>query len=221
MPRIPALLALCVSLTLAAFAGEPADAAIQPVAIQPANTRVDVSPAAHGPNEFSFWTAGTLNAPHVIALSNDRRVTLAGFRYGRRIFNTRPLAFTYTVDAIPAVLVSQPRNFKGTNTGGREWIYGAGFSPIGFHFDVLPRHRLQPFVDASGGGVWFTRALPYSDSTKFNFMFEAGGGVRYFERNGHALTFGWKFHHISNAYRVDDNPGIDSNMIYTAFSFFK
>src|SRR5438270_1316612 len=126
MRRIPALLALCVSLTLAAFAG---DAAVQPV-IAP---RADASPAAHGPNEFSFWTAGTLNAPHVIALSNDRRVTMAGFRYGRRIFNTRPLAFTYTVDAIPAVLVSQPRNVKGENTGGREWIYGAGFSPIGFH----------------------------------------------------------------------------------------
>ncbi len=211
MPRIPALLALCLLLTLAAFAGDAADAAIQPGAVQPGPTRADTSPAAHGPNEFSFWTSGTLNAPHVIALSNDRRVTMAGFRYGRRIFNTRPLAFTYTVDAIPAVLVSQPRNFKGTNIGGREWVYGAGVSPIGFHFDVLPRHRLQPF----------TRALPYSDSTKFNFMFEAGAGVRYFERNGHALTFGWKFHHISNAYRVDDNPGIDSNMIYTAFSFFK
>jgi hypothetical protein len=217
MLRLPALLATIVLLASALYAGDAATA-IHPVVVTP---RADTSPTAHGPNEFSFWTAGTLNAPHVIALSTDRRVTMVGLRYSRRIFSTRPLAFSYTADLDPAVIVSQPRNYKGMTTGGREWIYGAGFSPIGVRFDVLPRHRLQPFVDASGGGVWFTRPTPYSDATKFNFMFEAGAGVRYYERHGRALTFGWKFHHISNAYRVDDNPGIDSNMIYTGFSFFK
>lgn len=215
MHRLPALLALCVSLTLAAFAGDAPS--IQP----PVTPRAETSSAAHGPNEFSVWTAGTLNTPHVIAMSNDRRVSIAGLRYGRRVFSTRLLDFTYTAGLLPAVVVSQPRNLKGMTTGGREWVYGAGFSPVGVRFDVLPRRRLQPFVDAAGGGVWFTRAVPYSDATKFNFMFEAGAGLRYFERHGRALTIGWKFHHISNAYRVSDNPGIDSNLIYTAFSFFK
>src|SRR3954468_14259143 len=121
MRRLPVLLAVLVCLAATLFAG---DAAIQPVLVTP---RAETSPAAHGPNEFSFWTAGTLNAPHVIALSNDRRVTLAGLRYGRRILDPRMLAFTYTAGIVPAVLVSQPRNFKGMTTGGREWVYGAGF----------------------------------------------------------------------------------------------
>jgi len=177
--------------------------------------------ALHGPNEFGFWAAGTTNAPHVIALSSDRRVTMVGARYGRRLFHTKAVALTWTADVTPAVLLSQPRNVKGTNTGGREWVYGAGFSPLGVRFDLLPRRRLQPFVNASGGMVLFTRNVPYSDATKRNYMFEAGFGVRYLERRGRALTFGWKFQHISNNYRVPDNPGVDSLMLYTGVSFFK
>src|SRR4051812_18576366 len=127
MLRIPALFAAVVCLAATMFAGEAANA-IHPIVVTP---RADTSPTAHGPNEFSFWTAGTLNAPHVIALSNDRRVTMVGFRYARRLFVTRPLAFSYTADLDPAVLVSQPRNYKGMTTGGREWVYGAGLSPVG------------------------------------------------------------------------------------------
>ena len=202
-----------------AFAGDSASAiAPVPPVVQPSAER---NPTAHGPNEFSLWAAGTTNAPHVIALSSDRRVSILGLRYGRRLFQTRPFDFTWYADFDPVVLVSQPRNVKGTPSGGREWIYGGGLTPFGVRFDLLPRRRLQPFVNASGGGVLFTRAAPYSDATKFNFMFEAGAGLRYYERNGRALTFGWKFHHISNNYRVPDNPGIDSLMLYTGLSFFK
>jgi hypothetical protein len=217
MRTLPFTLAL-VLCGPAALAGDSAGV-IAPV--QPVVQSNRKNPALHGPNEFSFWAAGTTNAPHVIALSSDRRVSMLGLRYGRRIFHTRLLAFTWTADFDPVVLVSQPRNVKGANIGGREWIYGAGFSPFGVRFDVLPRRRLQPFVNASGGAVLFTRPAPYSDATRFNYMFEAGFGVRYFARRGSAFTFGWKLNHISNNYRVPDNPGIDSSMIYTGISFFK
>lgn len=218
MRRLLSILAL-LSCPLA-FAGDSASV-ITPAQPVVRNDSERKNPALHGPNEFSFWAAGTTNAPRVIALSSDRRVSMLGLRYGRRLFLTRPLALTWTVDLDPVVLVSQPRNVKGKPTGGREWIYGGGLAPFGVRFDFLPRRRLQPFVNASGGGVLFTRPAPYSDATKFNFMFEAGGGLRCYQRNGRALTFGWKYHHISNNYRVPDNPGIDSFMLYTGISFFK
>lgn len=209
-----------MGLSAAASAGESAEP-IVPVKPAPVVKAERVNPALHGPNEFALWAAGTTNSPHVIALSSDRRVSMLGLRYGRRLFQTKPLAMTWTVDLDPVVLVSQPRNIKGANTGGREWIYGAALSPFGVRFDLMPRRRLQPFVNASGGMVIFTRPAPYSDATKRNYMFEAGFGLRFFERHGRAFTIGWKLNHISNNYRVLDNPGIDSAMLYTGISFFK
>lgn len=215
-PLFIAALLLCAG---SAFAGDAATVSAPP--IRPAAPVERRTTALHGPNEFSFFAAGTTNAPHLLALSNDRRLTILGVRYARRIFQMRLLAFSWTADVDPVVLLSQPRNVKGANTGGREWVYGAGFLPLGVRFDLLPRRRLQPFLHGSGGLVFFTRPVPYSDATQRNYMFEAGFGLRYFERHGRAFTLGWKFNHISNNYRVPDNPGIDSGMLYTGISFFK
>lgn len=213
----PLLLALALLSPLAAFGGDAVNSMLPIRPVTPARR----NPALHGPNEFSFFAAGTTNSARIIALSDDRRLSIIGARYGRRLFDSSPLAITWTADLDPIVLLSQPRNLRGHNLGGREWIYGGAVSPFGVRFDLLTRHRLQPFFNASAGMVWFSRPAPYSDATKRNYMFEAGFGVRYFERHGRALTLGWKMNHISNNYRVPDNPGIDSGMLYTGFSFFK
>ncbi|HTK94241.1 MAG TPA: acyloxyacyl hydrolase [Terriglobales bacterium] len=217
MRKLSLLVMLAVCATLAR-AADP-NSAIVPV--QPVAAAAPANPALHGPNEFSFWAGATANEPNIIALTGDRRVSIVGLRYGRRLYQGRLFAVTYTFDLLPAVVVSQPRNVLGKDTTGHELIYGAGFSPLGFRFDLRPRHRVQPFVGFSGGGVGFTRPAPFSDAAKFNFLAALDCGVQVFQHSGHALTFGYKLHHISNAARVRDNPGIDSNMFYTAFSFFK
>ena len=33
--------------------------------------------------------------------------------------------------------------------------------------------------------------------------------------------FGYRFQHISNAYRSSLNPGMDANVIFVGYSFFK
>lgn len=40
-------------------------------------------------------------------------------------------------------------------------------------------------------------------------------------RDKKAVSFGYKYQHLSNGYRADDNPGFDSNIFYVGFSFFK
>lgn len=174
-----------------------------------------------GRNEFSVWGGASPNSPMVIGVSRDRNLTLLGLRYSRTLFSTAPIALKYTFDVIPAAVLSQPRNLNGDNIGGRELIYGAGFSPLGVQFNLFPRRRLQPFVSSSGGTVLFTRPAPFTDAARWNYMFEAGFGLQFFQRSGRAFVLGWKFHHISNHDRVPVNPGIDSNMIYTGFSFFR
>ena len=209
------LLLVCASL---AYAADPnSSSAI--IAVE--NAKPAAPPALRGPNEFGVWGGFTANEPTVLAISHDRRVSLLGLRYSRRIFQTRAVAFSYAADFLPMVLVSQPRDYKGLDMHDRELIYGTGLAPVGLHFDFATRHRWQPFLEAGGGGVLFTRPAPASDATKFNFMLDFGAGVEFFQRSGHALVFGYRLHHISNAFRVAQNPGIDSNMFYTGFSFFK
>lgn len=213
-------LALLLCLAASAFAADPnsssSTAAVLPV--EPARAKPRT---LGGANEFTVWGAGTLTSANVIALSHDRRVSLVSLRYGRRLWQSGLAGFTYTADVHPVVLVSQPRNWHGWNTGGREVVYGGGFSPFGFRADLLPRRRWQPFLDASAGAVFFTRNAPYSDGSRFNYMFDTGFGVRFFDRPGRAFTFGAKYHHISNNYRTPHNPGIDSVMLYTGFTLFR
>jgi hypothetical protein len=215
------LSAVLLLLVCAAFAADPSSSApITPV--QPAApAKEPANPALHGPNEFSVWGGVSASEPNVIALSSDVRLSLLGLRYGHRFYNGRHVALTYTANFLPVMLVSQPRVYESTLLGGRELVYGAGFMPLGARFDFRPRHRWQPFVDLGVGAALFSRPVPYTDAAKFNFLAELGGGVEYFQRNGHALIFGYKLHHVSNAARVRENPGIDSNMLYTGFSFFK
>ena len=56
---------------------------------------------------------------------------------------------------------------------------------------------------------------------QFNFTFDFGGGIQLFTKNHNAVTLGYKYDHISNAYRGQINPGFDSNVFYVGFSFFK
>ncbi len=216
------LSAVLLLLVCAAFAADPSSSSAPISPVQPAvQAKEPANPALHGPTEFSVWGGVSASEPNVIAMSSDVRLSLLGLRYGHRFYNGRHLAMTYTANFLPVMLVSQPRVFEGIPLGGREMVYGAGFTPLGARFNLRPTRRWQPFVDMGVGAAVFSRPVPYPDAAKFNFLAELGGGVQYFQRNGHALTFGYKLHHISNAARVRENPGIDSNMLYTGWSFFK
>jgi hypothetical protein len=128
-------------------------------------------------------------------------------------------ALRYTFDLLPLAILTQPRNVNGHDLAGRERIFGAGVAPIGLQLNLRHRRMFQPFLGASAGSIWFTRPAPASDAAKFNFMFDLGAGLQLRPARGRTFTFGWKYHHISNAYRLPINPGIDSNMFYTGISF--
>ena len=188
-----------------------------------------------GGNEFTVWGGYSPNSPKLIGVTEDRHLTMFGFGYARVMLATNIVAWKFTIDTVPLILVSQP-TFAGTEIAqpsrvpvafqssiGRRTTYGIGLMPVGFQFNFRPRKRIQPVAGINGGFAYFsTRDVPVPASSNFNFMFSAGPGVQIFTSESRSITLGYRFHHISNADTGNPfNPGIDSNFFYAAYSFHR
>jgi hypothetical protein len=176
-----------------------------------------------GMNEWGVWAGGSFDSPTLVGTAEDRKYFTAGLRYGRVFAASKRVAYEYTVDAVPAAVVFQPDFARAFNRVDDGSVYGAGLSPVGFKVNCNRRGRVKPFAGGSGGFLYFQRPVPVDapGATRFNFTFEFTGGVQFFTPERRAFTVGYKFHHISNANRSDVNPGLDANVIYVGYSFFK
>ena len=184
-----------------------------------------------GESEFGGWAGTSFANPTLIGTTTNRRFVSVGLRYGFVFGVKSDVAFEYTLDVVPAAILIQPpgtqlveetgnRRYAGQ---GRSAVYGAGVSPIGFKFNFARRRKWQPFFAATAGFVYSAQPIPIPvpDATQFNFTFDFGGGVQVFTAGGKAVTVGYKFDHISNAFRTAVNPGVDMNMLYVGFSVFR
>ena len=183
-----------------------------------------------GDNEFGFWGGFSPKATTIFeglseAEAEDRRLFLAGFRYGRTLAANDTLALQWTVDAVPVALATGTivsRSFVGgVQTFQRETAYGAGITPIGLQLDFANGSKVHPFAHVNGGFLYFNKSMPIEDSGQFQFVGEAGGGVRIFTSDRRAVSIGVKFHHISNGDRHGANRGLNNFVIYAGFSVFK
>ena len=176
-----------------------------------------------GMNELGVWAGGSFDSPTVIGTAEDRKYFTLGLRYGRIFGASKRVAYEYTVDVVPVAVVFQPAFAQAVNRSHQASVYGAGLSPIGFKVNFNRQGRVKPFVSSSGGFLYFKRPVPVDIplATKFNFTFDVGGGVQIPIHTRRAIMLGYKFHHISNGGRSQINPGLDANLIYVGFSFFK
>ena len=183
-----------------------------------------------GDNEFGFWGGFSPKATTIFEglredEAEDRKFFLAAFRYGRTLTANKTLAFQWTVDAVPVAgatgtIVS--RSFVGgVETFQRETAYGAGITPIGLQLDFANGSKVHPFAHINGGFLYFNKSMPIEDSGQFQFVGEAGGGVRIFTSDKRAVSIGVRFHHISNGDRHGANRGLNNFVIYAGFSVFK
>ena len=183
-----------------------------------------------GDNEFGFWGGFSTKATTIFeglseAEAEDRTFFLAAFRYGRTLAANDTLAFQWTVDAVPVAVATGTivsRSFAGgTQTFQRETAYGAGITPIGLQLDFANGSKVHPFAHLNGGFLYFNKSMPIEDSGQFQFVGEAGGGVRIFTSDKRAVSIGLRFHHISNGDRHGANRGLNNFVIYAGFSVFK
>lgn len=162
----------------------------------------------------------------------DAQYGIAALRYSRRFNNSNWLNIKYTVDAIPVAVLRYPDIVRlpilvGPGTPSpvtfireKETRYAFGASPFGLQFNFRPRKKVQPFFALSLAALVFNKTTPNDLGKKLNFASEGGAGIEYRLSNKKALTFGYKFYHISNASRGDVNPGYDAQIFYLGYTFW-
>jgi hypothetical protein len=185
-----------------------------------------------GDNELGFWGGFSPKATTIFEglrddEAEDRKLFLAALRYGRTLAANDTLAFQYTFDGVPVAvatgtIVNRTTNLAtGVETFQRETAYGAGITPIGFQLDFANGSKVHPFAHINGGFLYFNKSMPIEDSGQFQFVGEAGGGVRIFTSERRAVNIGVRFHHISNGDRSGSNRGLNNFVIYAGFSIFR
>jgi len=195
-----------------------------------------------GMNEFCIWgSAGVgynsptqIDNPYLGTLYNNPRpgntggVRFGSFGlcYGRILFANDRFAFKYTFNAIPVAVLSYPdvnRDLGITVPGSetRRNVFGWGLSPIGFQLYFRPQSRIKPFINTSGGVLFFKEPIPRLNGARFNFTYDFGGGVQVFRDSRRAFNFGYKYQRISNGGRALNNPGFDGHVFYFGYSIFK
>ena len=102
---------------------------------------------------------------------------------------------------------------------GRRWTIGQAMSPVGFQWNFRPRRHLQPFLIGHGGYLFSTKAIPTVYSGAFNFTFDFGFGVEWFQTAARSLRLDWRIHHISNHGTAFENPGIDNGVLQLTYTF--
>jgi hypothetical protein len=177
-------------------------------------------------NEFGVWGGGSFSSPTLIGQTEETRLAVVALRYARVLARGDSLSFKYTLDAVPVARLSFPAFEQAAPpvpglSERRKTITAAGLSPVGFQLNFRRRESVQPFLQTSGGFLYFGERIPDGRGAHFNFTGDFGGGVQWKTGPRRAWTFGYRYQHVSNGYRAQVNPGFDSNLFYVGFSIFR
>ncbi len=183
-------------------------------------------------NEFAIWGGYSVGNAQMIGIETNRQLGVIALRYARTLYDKPHSSLQYTLDVVPVETVRQytyqvctpaPGQI-GYCTNGRETVYGGGVNPIGLKLNFLRVHRFQPFIASTAGFVASVRPVQVDIpvGTQFNYTFDFQVGMDLFNSSrNRAWRVGYKYQHISNAYRHDYNPGVDFQVIFLSYSFFK
>lgn len=180
-----------------------------------------------GKNEFTVWGGFSPDSNIFIGKTPDARVGIIALRYSRRFNNNDAVNLKYTADFVPFAVLNYP-DVEVLQTGAstfrvndvRPTRHAFGVAPLGLQVNFRPRKKLQPFVGSTGGFLYFNKRTPNYTGTRFNFTADVGGGLEFRMKDKRSLTVGYKYYHISNAYRGIENPGYDNNLFYIGYTFF-
>lgn len=176
-------------------------------------------------NGLTVFATGTITNDSLYGRAFNRRLSLLGIQYERRLVEKHFFAILYAPQAIPLALLSEPA-VEGIALlrsappfTSVEYILGSGLNPVSFQTIFRPSARVQPILAGNGGFLFFTKNVPTMLAAQFNFDVSTSGGLRFRLRRQRFLTLGYGFHHFSNGYTARDNPGVDSQIVYASYTF--
>jgi hypothetical protein len=145
----------------------------------------------------------------------EAQVSMAAFRLGRVIAGPCGRGWirgtlSYGFDLVPVFV-----------TTGTQTVYGGGFDAIVLQWTMTGTRRLQPFFEAAGGGVFTTSDVPPGDTSTFNFIPKAGGGVYIYTAERRAIALGLRYWHLSNGNLGDTNPAFNGIQLTIGYHWFR
>ena len=153
---------------------------------------------------------GTSLPTSMFRAKRDHQLTLASFVIGRVMAGGPGKgSFELLVDVTPFFQVRQP-----------DLVRGLSVAPLFIRWNFPPIGGARVFGEVSGSLLLTAAPVPVRTTT-FNFMDQAGFGVRFEENRGRAWLVGYRFQHISNGGRVKPNPGANFNFVYLGLSFLR
>jgi hypothetical protein len=168
-------------------------------------------------SEYTYWFCGAFENGHAFSSTIDARNYQLESRYERLIYASSPFAVRWVFDLVPVVMVGD----RYTSSGRRAYSYGLGGSPIGAQVNFVHYRHIEPFLTSGGGFLYFNHRM-FGTTQQFNFTAQLGGGVQLFTSSRRtAIDLGYKYHHISNANLANQNPGLDSHMLFMGLSVFR
>jgi hypothetical protein len=177
---------------------------------------------AQGTQELGFWGGYSPDSMSGIGKALDRKFFELDGQYTVTILAGRQVAWKWVSEVVPVALLNEPTEYYFTNgrlTSSRAGAttYGGGITPLGMQVNFRNGHGVQPFFDAHGGMLYFTRQEPVPGSSQYNFTFNFGTGVQVFAGKRSSVLIGYKYHHISNNNTASQNPGVDSSEVYAGW----
>lgn len=170
-----------------------------------------------GPKEFDVY---------------GRHLYMGTFRFGRIVGTKRNVSYEYLLGVTPLAVFEKnevvntgyvsPTETPNIAPTRRETTYGIAFQPVNFKFIFLAKNRLKPFAQVGAGIMFTNKAVPVPRSTLFQLTGDFGGGLMYMLSPKKAVSFGYKYFHISNG-NINgkiNNPGFNANVFYVNYSFF-
>jgi hypothetical protein len=93
------------------------------------------------------------------------------------------------------------------------------FSPLIFDYRYDSGGTFVPFIEG-GEGIVLTTLDDLNIGGPFEFSSQAGAGFHVFVSKENAITFAFRYRHISNLGIYDDNSGLDTYFFNVGFSHF-
>jgi len=224
MPRILASIAVASLAIAGPFSSAPAQTT---TATPAAETDSGTGFPVHAPAVYGAWIAGARHSAfHTrTGAMGYRNFYLTSVRFAWALGGDEPsrsVSGRYFIDVIPAAVSTdmpeymwnsrcRPDTFCPGATPIPHSVYAFGVTPIGWAV-VFGSGPARLTLEASGGGLWFTRRIPDPVATRFNFTASAGPTVELRVTQSQTLRVGYLWHHTSNGGTGRVNPGMNSGI---------
>lgn len=178
------------------------------------------------------WAGAAFNSGFATRQGRRHRdLYMAGLRFVSADARTGDFALDYYVEVVPLIRTTNtPVEYRaqpcppgpqplacGEYEMITETVSGYGLTPLGLQLRAFARARMQLTMSVGLGLARYQRPVPDPGEKRLNFMGDVGVGIQVRLGRAAVLT-GIRHNHTSNAGTGSVNPGLDSRVVYVAFT---